>query len=111
MDITAVLLPFVNEALRDLGIWASLPALLLLAAFEARRKIIAKDGEIAALRHQIEDLQEKRLQDAREMIRIAESDTAATATASRTQSDQRVADMLEAILRRTSGPSLFGWRR
>jgi hypothetical protein len=107
MDITAVLLPFVNEALHDLGLWAAAPMLLLLIVLEIRRKLVAKDIEIVALRRQIEDLQEKRLHDAREMIRIAESGTAATA--SQTQSDQRVADLLEAMLRQRS--SLFGWRR
>ena len=107
MDVNAVLIPFVNEALHDLGLWAAAPALALATAFEIRRKLIAKDAELATLRRQVEDLQEKRLQDAREMIRIAEAGTAATNMS--TQSDQRVADLIEALLRRSSSP--FGWRR
>jgi hypothetical protein len=109
MDFTPVILPFVNEALKVLGLWAAAPLLAGFAAWEIRRKLMAKDAEIAALRAQNEALQEKRLQDAREMIRIAESGTAATAA--RTQSDQRFADLLEALLRKTNGPNLLGWRR
>ncbi len=108
MDIATVLLPLVNEAVRDFGPWAAVPAVLGLSAFEVRRKLIAKDEEIAALRHQVHDLQDKRLHDAREMIRVAE--TGAAATASRTLSDQRFADLIEALLRRNAG-GLFGWRR
>ena len=109
MDATAVLLPFINEALRDLGLWAIAPMLLALAGYELRRKFLAKETEIAALRRQVSDLQEKRLQDAREMIRVAESGT--QATESRTQSDQRFADILEAVIRRNVRSGLFGWRR
>jgi hypothetical protein len=109
MDITPVLLPFVNEALKVLGLWAVAPVLAGLVAWDVRRRFLAKDAEIAALRRQTEELQEKRLQDAREMIRIAESGTAATAA--RTQSDQRFADLLEALLRKTNGSGLLGWRR
>ena len=109
MDVTPVILPFVNEALKVLGLWALAPLLLGLAAWELRRKLIAKDAEIALLRRQNEELRDKRLQDAREMIRIAESGTAATAA--RTQSDQRFADLLEALLRKSTGPGLLGWRR
>ena len=109
MDFTPVILPFVNEALKVLGLWAVAPLLAGLIAWEVRRKLMMKDAEIAALRAQNEALQEKRLQDAREMIRIAESGTAATAA--RTQSDQRFADLLEALLRKTNGASLLGWRR
>ena len=109
MDLTPVILPFVNEALKDLGLWAIAPVLTLLAAWEVRRKFLAKDAEIAALRRQNEELQDKRLQDAREMIRIAESGTAATAA--RTRSDDRFADLLETLLRKTAGSGLFGWRR
>jgi len=68
-----------------------------------------KDAEIAMLRWQNEDLQNKRLQDAREMIRLAEAGT--SATSARTQSDERFADLLEAFLRKTSGTGIFGWRR
>ena len=107
MDFSSVLLPFVNEALRVFGLWAAAPALILAAGFEVRRKLIAKDAEIVILRRQIEDLQDKRLQDAREMIRVAEAGTAATTL--RTQSDQRFADLIEALLHRNASP--FGWRR
>jgi phosphate/sulfate permease len=109
MDFTPVILPFVNEALKVLGLWAAAPLIAGLVAWEMRRKLMAKDAEIAALRRQNEALQEKRLQDAREMIRIAESGTAATAA--RAQSDQRFADLLEALLRKANGTSLLGWRR
>jgi len=109
MDFSPVILPFVNEALKVLGLWAMAPVLAGLVAWEVRRKFMAKDAEIAALRQQNDDLQSKRLQDAREMIRIAESGTAATAA--RTQSDERFADLLEALLRKTSGTGIFGWRR
>lgn len=103
------MLPFVNEALKDLGLWALAPMLGLLALWEVRRKLLAKDAEIAALRRQNDELRDKRLQDAREMIRIAESGTAATAA--RTQSDGRFADLLEAALRRQDRGGLMGWRR
>jgi hypothetical protein len=109
MDIATVLLPLVNEAVRDFGPWAALPAALGVGVYEVRRKLIAKDEEIAVLRHQIHELQEKRLNDAREMIRVAEA--SAAATASRTQSDRRFADLIEALLQRSAGPSLFGRRR
>lgn len=109
MDIATVLSPLVTEAVRDFGPWAALPVVFCIVAYEIRRKLIAKDEEIAVLRHQIHELQDKRLHDAREMIRIGE--TGAAATASRTQSDQRFADLIEAVLRRNAGPSLFGWRR
>ena len=109
MDITPVILPFVNEALRVLGLWAAAPLLAFLAAWEVRRKLMVKDAEIAALRRENAELRDKRLQDAREMIRIAESGTAATAV--RTQSDQRFADLLEALLRKSTGSGLLGWRR
>ena len=109
MDFTPVLLPFVNEALKDLGLWAVAPVLTCLAALDVRRRLLAKDVEIASLRRLNEELQDKRLQDAREMIRIAESGTAATAA--RTRSDDRFADLLEALLRKTAGSGLFGWRR
>ncbi len=103
MDLATVLTPLVNEAVRDFGPWAALPVLIGAAVYEIRRKMMAKDEEIVALRLQIRDLQDKRLHDAREMIRIAE--TGAAATASRTQSDQRFADLIEALLRRNAG----GW--
>jgi hypothetical protein len=109
MDFTPVILPFVNEALKVLGLWAIAPILLCLLGWEIRRKLAMKDAEIAMLRRQNEDLQNKRLQDAREMIRIAESGTAATSA--RTQSDERFADLLEALLRKSSGSGIFGWRR
>jgi hypothetical protein len=95
--------------LKDLGLWAVPPVLVLCVAWEVRRKLMAKDAEIASLRRHNEELQDKRLQDAREMIRIAESGTAATAA--RTKSDDRFADLLEALLRRTANPGLFGRRR
>lgn len=109
MDFTPFLLPFVNEALKVLGLWAVAPVLVLLAVWEVRRKLMAKDAEIAILRRQAEELQEKRLQEARELIRIAEASTAATAA--RTVSDQRFADLLEALLRKAGGQSLLGRRR
>ncbi len=109
MDLTPVILPFVDEALKDLGLWAVAPVLGLVLVWEVRRKLLAKDAEIAALRRQNDELRDKRLQDAREMIRVAESGTAATAA--RTQSDQRFADLLEAALRRPDGRRLPGWRR
>ena len=108
MDFATVLLPLVNEAVRDFGPWAAAPVVLGVTGYEVRRKLLAKDEEIAALRHQIHDLQEKRLYDAREMIRIAEAGTAATAA--RTHSDQRFADLIEALLRR-SASGVLGWRR
>jgi beta-lactamase regulating signal transducer with metallopeptidase domain len=109
MDFTPVILPFVNEALKVLGLWAVAPIAVVFVLFEVRRKLMAKDAEIAALRRENAELHDKRLQDAREMIRIAESGTAATAA--RVRSDERVADLLEALLRKTSGGGLFGWRR
>ena len=109
MDFTPVILPFVNEALKVLGLWAAAPLLAGLVAWEMRRKLMAKDAEITALRLKNEALQDKRLQDAREMIRIAEAGT--VATAARAQSDQRFADLLEALLRKANGTSLLGWRR
>ncbi len=109
MDLTPVLLPFVHEALKDLGLWALAPLLGFLALWEVRRKLLAKDTEIAALRRQNDELRDKRLQDAREMIRVAESGTAATAA--RTQSDQRFADLLESALRQPERRGRIGWRR
>ena len=109
MDFTPFLLPFVNEALKVLGLWAIAPVLLCFAAWEVRRKFMMKDAEIAILRRANQELQEKRLQDAREMIRIAEAET--SAIAARTQSDERFADLLEALLRKAAGPGMFGWRR
>jgi hypothetical protein len=109
MDIATVLLPLVNEAVRDFGPWAALPTAFGVGVYEVRRKLIAKDEEIAVLRQQIHDLQEKRLADAREMIRVAEA--SAAATTSRTQSDQRVADLIEALLQNQAGHGLFGRRR
>ena len=109
MDLTPVILPFVNEALKVLGLWAAAPLLGLFGLWEVRRKLMAKDAEIAALRRANDELRDKRLQDAREMIRIAESGTAATAA--RTQSDQRFSDLLEAALRKSDGPRRLGWRR
>jgi hypothetical protein len=109
MDFTPVILPILNEALKVLGLWAVAPIAVVLVLVEVRRKLMAKDAEIAALRRENEELRDKRLQDAREMIRIAESGTAATTA--RVRSDERVADLLEALLRKTSGNGLFGWRR
>lgn len=108
MDPTAMLLPIINAALHDWGLWSIVPMALIVIGYEIRRSALAKDEEIATLRRQIADLQEKRLADAREMIRIAESGT--EATAKRAQSDQRFADMLEAALRREPR-TLFGLRR
>ena len=104
-----MLLPFINEALHDLGLWAVAPLIMGMTVYEIRRKLNVKDDQIEALRREIHELQEKRLHDAREMIRIAESGTAATA--SRTESDLRFADLIESVLRRNSNSSLFGWRR
>lgn len=109
MDLTPFILPFVNEALKVLGLWAIAPVLVGLAAWEVRRRFAAKDEEIVLLRQKNEELQNKRLQDAREMIRIAEAGTAATAA--RTKSDERFADLLETLLRRSAGTGIFGWRR
>lgn len=108
MDLSAVLSPLMNEAVRDFGPFAIVPVAIGLLIYEVRRKLMAKDEEIAALRNQVHELHEKRLGDAREMIRIAES--SAAATASRTQSDQRFADLIEAVLRRNGG-GMRGWRK
>lgn len=108
MDLAALLSPLMNEAVHDFGPFAIVPVAIGLAIYEVRRKLIAKDEEIATLRNQVHDLHEKRLGDAREMIRIAES--SAAATASRTQSDQRFADLIEAVLHRNGG-GLRGWRK
>jgi hypothetical protein len=109
IDVSAILAPFVSEAVRDFGLWSLVPVLLGASVFEVRRTLLAKDDEIATLRRQIRDLQEKSLGDAREMIRIAEA--GAAATASRSQSDQRIADLIEDLLRRQASQSLFRGRR
>jgi hypothetical protein len=109
MDFATILSPLVNEAVRDFGPWAVVPVVIGVLVYELRRKLLAKDEEIAALRRQVQDLQDRRLSDAREMIRVAE--TGAAATAARTESDQRFADLIEAVLRRNARTGLFGWRR
>lgn len=108
MDLSALLSPLMNEAVRDFGPFAVVPLVIGLLIYEVRRKLMAKDEEIAVLRRQVHELHEKRLGDAREMIRIAES--SAAATVSRTQSDERFADLIEAVLRRHRG-GLWGWRK
>ena len=109
MDYLPVVLPFINEAVKTFGLWSMVPVLLAIVVWETRRQFVARDAEIRRLRSQIEDLHAKRLQDAREMIRIAESSTAATAA--RTQCDQRLADLLETVLRKKTGVGPLGWKR
>lgn len=82
--------------------------MLIAIVVEIRRKLEVKDREIAALRQQVMELQEKRVHDAREMIRVAETGTAATQA--RTQSDQRFIDVMETLLRRERG-GLLRWLR
>lgn len=96
MEALGALAPVVAEAVKTWGLFSVLLIGLGAALFSSMRSSKAKDEDIKALRAEIGRLQELRIQDAREMIRVAETGTATMAA--RSEGDARFREVMGALV-------------
>jgi hypothetical protein len=87
-----------SEALKTWGAFAICLMLLGAAIYWLAKSNGAKDARIKTLETRIETLQDLRLQDAREMIRVTETGTATMAA--RAEGDARFRDLMSQLVNR-----------
>lgn len=94
--IATIATPWLAEALKTWGLFSTLLAGLGIALFASIRSSKSKDEDIKGLRAEIARLQDLRLQDSREMIRVAETGTATMAA--RSEGDARFRELMTQLV-------------